>query len=244
MRIVICDDNIKDLIELEKLVLKYSACYPDRQFEVEKFSEGEVLQQEFQNKGQADIYILDIVMSGISGIDLGNQIRKNNQKSIIIYVTTSDDFALDAYDIHAIRYLLKPVKEEDFFEAMDYALTNIYVSEGAAFMVKTKTGILSVPYYRIEYIENVSRRLEVHLTDGQVITSIFIRKSFEEEIKEFVGDRNFLRVHKSFLVNMKYIKKLTRTEAAMESGNSIPISRKSALDVRREYLLYASAQYR
>ena len=77
-------------------------------------------------------------MSKITGIDIGRQIRKNNKKSVIIYVTVSDNYALDAYGIYAIRYLLKPVNETLFFESLDYALSYIDIKESAVYLVKTK----------------------------------------------------------------------------------------------------------
>ena len=91
---------------------------------------------------------------------------------------------MEAYDLHAVRYLLKPVVERDFFEALDYALSHITVKKEAVFLVKTKKGLEAIPYQEIEYIENSSRKLEVHLTNGDRITSIFIRKSFDEEIRQ------------------------------------------------------------
>lgn len=103
---------------------------------------------------------------------------------------------------------------------------------------------MSVPHEQIEYIENSSRKLQVHLTKNEVITSIFIRKSFEEEIKDLEMDRNFLHVHKSFLINMKHVKRINRYEITMDSGAIIPVSRKSTLDVKKEYLAFVSQQYR
>ncbi len=244
MQVIICDDNKEDLTKLEKLLIEYNTYCPGIPFEIEKFSDASVLFDKIQNEEPADIYILDIVMSKITGIDLGAQIRKTNTKSIIIYVTTSDGFALDAYDIHAIRHLLKPVLKSSFFEAIDSALSYLNIKEESVYLVKTKEGLLSVPYSKIEYIENCSRKLNVHLVDGETITSIFIRKSFDEEIKDLIQNRNFIRVHKSFLVNLKYIKKLTRNDVTMDSGMNIPVSRKSSLDVKKEYLLFVSEQYR
>lgn len=244
MQIVICDDNREDLTNLEKLLLEYNTYCHGIRFEIEKFLDASLLLNKIQKDKPADIYILDIIMSNISGIDLGSQIRKMNSKSIIIYVTTSDGFAMDAYDIHAIRYLLKPIQKNDFFEAMDYALSYMDIKSEAVFLVKTKEGLVSIPYSKIEYIENSARKLEIHLADGEKITSIFIRKSFDEEIKELINDRSFMRVHKSFLVNLRYVKKLTRSDITMDSGINIPISRKSTPDVKKEYLLFVSEQYR
>lgn len=244
MQFVICDDNQENLGELERLLLKYSARFSGLSFEIEKFTDAALLLHKIQDKKPADIYILDIVMSDISGIDLGREIRKKSKKSIIIYITESDRFALDAYDVLAIRYLLKPVEEKRFFEALDYALSQVQDKRESFFPVKTKDGLESVPYRKIEYIENSARRLEIHLTDGNRITSIYIRKSFEEELKELLNAGNFLYVHKSFLVNLNYVRKLNQNNVTMNSGICIPISRKSASQVKKNYLLFISDQYK
>ncbi|MCI8634985.1 MAG: response regulator transcription factor [Eubacterium sp.] len=244
MRLVICDDNLNDLTEFERLAKKYSVLTPGVQFHITKFSDPSLLAAQIQTGKPADIYILDIVMSGMTGIDLGNEIRRHNSNSIIIYVTSSDSFALDAYEVHAVRYLLKPVGESKFFEALDYALTHLEEKKEAVYLVKTKEGLESIPYAEIEYIENSSRKLEVHLADGKKITSIYIRKSFEEETKELIHAKSFIYVHKSFLVNLYHVRRLNQSNVTMKSGVNIPISKKCLLDVKKEYLLFISEQYK
>lgn len=244
MRIVVCDDSIEDLAELEGLLTKYKESIPNIKLEVEQFTDAVELYQKIQENNLADIYILDIVMLEKTGIDIGTQIRRISKESIIIYITSSDDFALEAYGVRAIRYLLKPVIEEQFFEALDYALSLTKVETDRIYPVKTKDGLVAVSYSKIEYIENYSRVLNIWLTDGENIKSIFIRKSFDEEIKEIVEDKRFIQVHKSFLINMDYVKKITQGNVLMESGKNIPISKTRTADVRKEYLLFASEQYR
>lgn len=163
---------------------------------------------------------------------------------MIIYITASEDFALEAYDVLAIRYLVKPVDENRFFEALDYALSLMQMKKESVFPVKTKNGLESVPYHEIAYIENSSRRLDIHLTDGSRITSIYIRRSFEEEIKELLQDGNFLCVHKSFLVNLNHVRKLNQSNIIMTDGTSIPVSRKNSFQVKKDYLLFISNQYK
>ena len=88
--------------------------------------------------------------------------QRHQAISIFIYVTSSDDFALEAYGVRAVRYLLKPVREELFIEAMDYAVTDISKEKKETiYTVKTKEGLVSIPYSRIEYIENYSRTLHI-----------------------------------------------------------------------------------
>ena len=122
MKIVICDDCVKDLQRLERLLQKYRDTAAGIHFEVEEFTDACRLYERILQGDQADIYLLDMIMSEKNGIEIGSLIRQNGGGGVIIYVTTSADFALEAYEVHASRYLLKPVSEEHFFEAMDFAL--------------------------------------------------------------------------------------------------------------------------
>ncbi len=244
MKIAICDDSIEDLFKIEQLLLKYKTLYPGRDFELEKFSDPAVLSQLIAQGRLADIYILDMLMQGKTGIAIGSQLRQMGCENAVIYVTASDDFALDAYGVRALRYILKPVSESRLFEALDYALSTAMLKSEPLFLIKTEDGLVQTPYSGIEYIENVRRKLEVHLTDGRMLKSLFIRKSFEDEICELVLKKNFQQVHKSFLVNLDYVRRLTAECINMESGKLIPVSKARAARVRREYLLYVSDKYR
>lgn len=243
MKIVICDDSIEDMLKIETLLTKYSASFPDLNFTVEKYSDSDRLYRQIQNRELADIYLLDMVMPRKNGIDIAALLRKQGDGSVIIYITSSDEFALESYQVHAARYLLKPVRESDLFEALDFALSLRESKKGPAYPVKTKDGLISVPYSRIEYIENVSRTLEIHLTDGAVVRSIFIRKSFDQEITKLLENRNFLQVHKSFLVNLNSVSRLMPDNIVMESGKYIPVSKTRAPGVKKAYLLFVSEQY-
>lgn len=243
MKIVICDDNLEDLIRIEKLLHRYMESCTDIGIEIDKYSDPSKLYDKICRQELADIYILDMLMAEKTGIDIGSRIRKAGCQSMIIYITSSDDFALEAYRVHAARYLLKPVKEADFFEALDHAVSGTKIKNDPVYSIKTKNGPVSIPYSKIEYIENASRMLDIHLLDGNNIKSIFIRKSFDMEIESLLHDGDFLQVHKSFAVNLKYIRKLMQNNILMESGKNIPISKSRIAAVKKEYLLFVSGQY-
>lgn len=244
MKVVVCDDNVEDLAEIEILLKKYIKNNNTITFEIKQFIDSEKLYHRIQKNIYADIYILDMMMSEKSGIDIGTLIRNLDKKSVIIYITSSNDFALEAYGVHAVRYLLKPVQEELFFEALDCALSNLVKEKkDISYLVKTKEGLVTILYSKIEYIESYSRKLNIYLTDKKIIQSIFIRKSFDEEIQDITKDKNFLRVHKSFLVNMNYIDKLLQENIFMESGKIIPISKTKRAEVKKSYLEFISEHY-
>lgn len=244
VRIVVCDDSTEDLARLEGLLAKYIKHNATIAIETEPFIDSTKLYCSIQENARWDIYILDMIMTEKTGIDIGTLIRSLDKNSAIIYITSSDDFALEAYHVHAVRYLLKPVREELFFEALDYALSITgKEKKESSYLVKTKEGLTAVPYSKIEYIENHSRKLNVCLTDNKSIQSIFIRKSFDEEIRVLTENKNFLQVHKSFLVNMNFIDKLSQGNILMESGRTIPISKTRKADVKKSYLEFISEQY-
>lgn len=244
MKIVVCDDSTEDLKIIRGLLTKYKENNNNTEIETAYFKDSAQLYRKIQKEAQGDIYMLDMIMSHKSGIDIGALIRNTDENSVIIYITSSDDFALEAYGVHAVRYLLKPVREELFTEALDYAISSISKDKrDAVYQVKTKEGLVAVPYSRIEYIENYSRMLHICLTDGKCIESIFIRKSFDEAIRPFAENQGFLKVHKSFLVNLCHVDKLGQGSIIMESGAVIPISKTRAADVKKEYLKFVSEQY-
>lgn len=244
MKITVCDDSIKDLLQIDKLLSKYKSQHPDRDFDLEKFSDPSRLYQKIKEGNMTEIYILDMLMPVRTGLDIGRQIRMSGYESVIIYITSSDDHALDAYGVHAVRYLLKPIDENMFFEALDCAFSYTKAKTEPLYLIKTADGLLQRPCSKIEYIENAGRRLEVHLINGEILKSLFIRKSFEEEIKEVSAKRNFLQTHKSFLINLDYVKQLTSDCAIMESGTLLPVSKARSANVKREYLIYISEKYR
>lgn len=244
MKVVVCDDCMEDLENIRGLLERYERTKEGTRLEAEYFTDSLEVYHRIQAKKQKGIYILDMIMSEKTGIDIGSLIRGADGESAIIYITSSDDFAMEAYGVHAARYLLKPVKEELFNEAMDYAVSSITREEkDALYPVKTKEGLVVIPYSKIEYIENYSRTLNVCVADGRNVKSIFIRGSFEEEIRQVMENKNFIRVHKSFVVNLRYVGKLTQNGVIMENETRIPVSKARASDVKREYLKFVSGQY-
>lgn len=244
MKIVVCDDSMEDLEKIKGLLTKYMVTNKSVRLETEYFTDAAKLYHQIQEEAQSDIYILDMIMSERTGIDIGTLIRSTDERSVIIYITSSDDFAFEAYSVRAVRYLLKPVQEELFIEALDYAVSSISrETKDAVYTVKTKEGLVSIPYSRIEYIENYSRTLNIRLTDKKSIQSIFLRKSFDEEIQQFIENGSFVHVHKSFLVNLCHVDKLASGNVIMESGAKVPVSKARTADVKREYLKFVSGQY-
>lgn len=166
--ITICDDSLQDLMYMEKMLYHYRERNPDSLFAVNKYSDPGKLYARIEEGEYADIYILDILMPDKSGIELGNLIRAQKRKSIIMYTTASVDYALEAYQVFACRYLVKPLEEAVFQEAVQYALMQAELNREPVFRIKTAEGVLTFAYSGILYVECRQRSLYLYARMGHV----------------------------------------------------------------------------
>ena len=158
INIAICDDENYFTEELKNIL---SDCMLEKGlvFEIDTYSSGAKLISLGIGMLQYSIIFLDINMEKVDGIKAAEKIREISREVFIVFVTAYVNYSLEGYRLDAVRYLLKPVREEKFFEAMDYALSYMGRKIEPVYLLKTKDGLMPIPYSRIEYIENASRHL-------------------------------------------------------------------------------------
>jgi DNA-binding LytR/AlgR family response regulator len=241
MRLAICDDDEREISALREQLSAYQRQHGTESIVYKAFSDPKQLLEEWK-KQEYDVAVLDIMMPGMDGITLGTEIKKQWPETIVIYLTSSTDFALDAYGIHAERYIIKPTTKEKLFEALDYALKA--KNKGSRFFsVKTANGVMVIKHEQILFIEMSARKMVVHLTDGQDITSIYLRSTFSDTISELLDTNYFVLTHKSFLANMSYIKSYSSTNLILQVDKNapevyVPISRQHTGSVKQSYLQF------
>ena len=238
MQIALCDDDQTSLNFLEEKIIGY-AKEKKMHLYVDKFNCAKELRKQIEAGEIYQIYFLDMIMPEINGVELAEDIRKKDQKAIIIYLTFFMDYAFYAFRVFAQRYLLKPMKQKEFEEAMDFAV-NQMTEKKKIFSVNTSKGIQRILYDDIEYIESISRTLQISVTRGEMIVSRFLRNSFEDDMEELLKNRNFIQVHKSFIVNVSHVKIYHRNQMVIQKKKIIPISKSKQTEVKRFYLKYIS----
>ena len=124
VKIAVLDDEKNYLDIISTLLEKYKQ-EKNIEFEAEYFSHSNDLLKKIENNARYDIYLLDIYMQGITGINVATELRGRNVKSPIVFLTSSTNHALEAFGVNATHYLLKPYTEESFFFAMNKAIQNI-----------------------------------------------------------------------------------------------------------------------
>ncbi len=241
IQIAICDDEDETLTKIAELVFKYGT-QNKVDISIDTYNRAKDLEKALDSQRKYQIYILDMLMPQMSGIEIGQRIRSQDRQASIICLTSSKDFAYQAFGIYAQRYLLKPADQEALFEAMDFAVGHAR-EKSRVFHVNTADGIQGVLLHDIEYVENSERMLHIFLADGREVISRFLRKSFESSLAELLENGSFLQVHKSFLVNLSCVGLYEASQMTMRSGMQIPISKSRQAQVKRAYLKYMSESY-
>ena len=234
LRIAICDDEEKQLHQAAALLNTYLRSHPGLNGQVEMFRSGGELLAHAENAGGFDLYVLDILMPELSGIDTGRRLRALGEGGEIIYLTSSNDFAADSYDVRAFFYLLKPVNETKLFQVMDGAVEKLNRRRRSAVVVTTADGPRRVLLERIRYAERVGRCVRYYCTDSTV-DSQTIRVSFREAAAPLLADRRFCLCGASFVINFQHVTGVNGQTALLDNGQTVALPRTAAADFKKAW---------
>lgn len=232
MNIAICEDSMEMLGKLEMLVC---ACYngDNSQFTCDTFLSGEEMLDTISKEHvQYQIYILDIEMREINGLETAAVVRKTDQNAAIIFVTSHSELMQEAFDVLAFHYLVKPINEEKAKQVILRAIEAQGLRK-TTFHFKIRKKISTLYYEQIEYFESYKRKIYIHLTDG-------IEEYYGtlKEVLDQTGVGGFVQVHNSYVVNMDYIKFTDALHVILSSGIEIPITKKYYRDFNTAYRNY------
>ena len=244
MNIAVCDDeeNIRYLIK--RLIEKQ-----DVSCQIMEFSSGEELLRfwEQEDREQLDILFLDISMDGTDGMETAEQISAWKEEReeplwgslpLLIFVTGYPEYMSKAFSVSAFQYLVKPIDEKEFEDVFARAVRECRClnrkknTEPGEILVRSGSITRNVPVIDIYYIESSNRKIIVSMRDEEIECYGKISE-MEEELRE-----GFFRIHKGYLVNMKYVERYSRTEVQMKNGKSLLISKYKYQDFIKAYLEY------
>lgn len=239
MKIVACDDDQTSLEQIKGLLLAY-ARKKEVHMDIRTYTSALKMQEAIAAGGlaQMDLILLDILMREKNGIELAEEIRVKDKEIPIVFVTSSTEFALRAYNVLAVRYLLKPLETDAVWEMLDFVIAHLLPKKDKIFGINTKKGCVNVNYSEIVHIENIARKMCVTLKNGKVYQSVGIRDSFEKQVGCLLQEENFIQPHKSYVVNLDYVSSYTTTMLHMDNESAIPISRRNSAEVKKRYLKY------
>lgn len=232
IKLVVCDDQISEQEEIILLLEEYSRSI--RQLDIKVFSSSVELSKMEHIIDKTDVFLLDIVMPKLSGIELGKMIRSKRTDAVIIFFTTSRDFALDAFGVHALQYLIKPIEKGALFETLKKAIVMSKKKE-RLYSIETSKSLVSVKINDIKYIEYKNHLLYFYLKDT-IIISKYYRVPFAKAAETLFNDSNFILIHRAILVNMRHIDTMTKKSLKMSNDNVLPVSKSRAAYVKKTYI--------
>lgn len=244
IKIAVCDDRAEELRLLEGMAGGYAALRPLHEVSVESYPSPYALLEEVERGRFHDLYILDILMPGMGGIELGRRIRERNDLCAILFSTVTPEYALEAFRVSAQNYLVKPFRAEELHAAMDRALRGLKEDRAGGISFRTAEGLAFLPFHQIAYIELAERRLEFHQPDGAVTRSLVLRASFEEALAGLLTEPRFVQTHKSFVVNMDHVHMRAGLRMVLNGGAEVPMSARRKAGVLDRYFTYLSVRRR
>jgi len=234
MKLAICDDDSLVLQELSKMLNEYSL-QAHSHLEYDVYSCPLELLAQMEQGTHYDILLLDVVMPGINGIQCAKDIRTIDNFVKIIFLTSSSEYAVESYSVSAYQYLLKPLQKEKLFSILGLLEMEIEAHTQNVFVFKSQKGITKISLTKLEYCEVSARKLRLHMSNGEEYESNLHMNEMEEFLKAY---KMFLKPHRSYLVNMDYIKTLTQTSILMECGTKIPIPKEKHTSIKQIYMEY------
>ena len=180
--------------------------------------------------GLFHILFLDIYMNDLDGVSTARKIRKTDQTCAIIFATTSEEHGLVSYEVQASDYLVKPIRAEDVTSAMDWCVGQIRRTY-RVLTVNCESGSVSLPLRDIHYIEIQGHTAMLHTADRVLV----VRRGLDE-LEKGIGHPDFLRCHRSFLVNMNHIHWLDKNSFRLYSGATVPIGSTMTAKVKDQFM--------
>jgi DNA-binding LytR/AlgR family response regulator len=226
----VCDDRAEEREELRAVLERFFIARREEVHIVE-YSSGEALLADLEEEyEQFDLFILDIFMDGISGVETAHRLRDMHIRAALIFLTISPDYAVESYDVDASGYLLKPLDEEKLEKLLDRMLTPV---QRRRICLRCGRELQYVHLDEIAWLESSGNMVCLHMQDGSVITT-------REKLSDLEGrldDKRFLRCHQSYLVNMDYVENV-QNDFLMRDGASIPIRTRSRGQIADQYHAY------
>lgn len=215
-KIAICDDSDIDRQYVYSKIQSWAA-QENYDVSAELFSSAENFLFHYAEHKDYDILLLDIEMGKMDGVSMAKKLRKENDTIQIIFITGYSDYIAEGYEVAALHYLLKPVKEEKLFSVLDRAVEKLHKNEKVLHF-QSNGEMVRIPIYQIRYVDVLKNYITIHASTNTTV------KMTLSEIEKMLDER-FYRVGRSIIVNLCCINRVTKNEIKLNDGTSLPLPR-------------------
>lgn len=228
--IAVCDDEPKDLDEMETMTNELLEA-EGISCSVSKFGDASSLLSSVEGGETFDILLLDVMMKNLNGIELAAALRGQGNDTAIIFISINREMALLGYEVSAMRYLAKPVRQEKLREALLYCCrTHLMQKE---ILLPTAEGQRRIQVSDLIYIEPWNRGTRLVLVDGECKTSAKI-----SELDRQLPKERFTFCHRTLLVNLAFIHSIRYCELTLKNGQVLPVSKYRQTQIKESFMRY------
>jgi len=218
-RIAICEDE-KVVLDFETSLVNKWAAARGCPLELDCYISAENFLFESEDKAPYDVLIFDIQMNNMNGMELAKALRRRGCDAVIIFITGVPDYAIEGYEVGAVRYILKPVKEELLDGLLDSAFEESQKKAEDFFLLGQGAELEKISFDKIIYIEARGHYVFMKGLDFEREW----KAGFSETSAAF-DDKGFFCLRRGLLVNLSHVKRITRTDCLLDSGESLPVAR-------------------
>ena len=234
--IALCDDEVEQLHKTEEVLTEYRNLHPRENFHVKRFeSAGILLDLIRKEEFLPDLIVMDIYMPDQMGIEAARELRRMGNHCRIVFLTTSREHALDAYEVEAAQYLVKPLSKEKLFPLLDRFLEEIEEERRRYILMRIEGMVQRIAVDDIVYCEAQGKTQYMHFANG---TQCMLRITMAKIVEMLSPYTEFMRVGIAYLVNMEHIEYVSKVEIQMDTGKKIYPPRGSYQMVREKYFAY------
>lgn len=231
MKVAIVDDDAQDRSTLTEYLQMFSA-ESGVVVEQTSYESGDAFLATF--KKQFDVIVFDIEMPGTNGMDTAFDIRAKDPDVIIMFVTNMAQYAINGYEVEAVDYIIKPVSYYDFVMKFQRAATKVAQKRDRILMIKTDEGVQRLRTAAILYVEVQSHYLFFHTAKD-----VYKSRGSIQTVTEELSLQGFVQVHRSFIVNLRCVDKITHNEVII-GGDSVPVGRAYRNNLKQSYMRYVN----
>lgn len=231
IRIAICDDEKLITTRIEELVLAVCVKRGVRVM-TDSFYSGSSLMEYIGMGNEYDIIYLDIEMPRMDGIEFAKKLRAENSEVMLVYISAHTEYAIQLFDVDTFRFIKKPIDEKEFEDVFNKAYDRM-ISSNRFYSYFYNKNIYKVRLKSILYFESRGRTIHIVTKNG---SEVFYGKL--DDVEEKLGNEkiHFLRIHKSFLVSMEYVEKISYDRVYLKNGEELRISEERQKLIQKQYL--------
>ena len=231
MKIAVIDDSAEDRKQLAEKIQNF--CLRESLiYEIRSFSSGNEFLQ--ASRADWDIIFLDIFMNEIDGMTLARTLRGNNVHSLIVFTTSSRDYAIESYDVRAFHYLVKPIPQDKLDEVLRLSEKSIR-SRNHYIEVKEVRIMARVLIRDIMYTDYYNHYIQIHTPNRMIKTYM----SFAEFSPLLLKYKQFISPYRNCMINMDYVQQMDDHDFLMKDQVQIPINRARKGEIRQAYADYS-----